>query len=239
MQGRRLRRAAIAKTSAWALITTFVLQTATAAAQDAPEGAAQDAPQDAIELPTVEVTAEAPVETITPGTPSAGMGASTDMNEAASAFTVTGAQVNQRVFSRPGEALEIVPGLIATQHSGDGKANQWFLRGFNLDHGTDLAIFMDGMPMNMPTHAHGQGYADVNMLIPELISSVNIQKGPYFADVGDFASAGSVHINLIDSVDQPTVKATLGSFDYLRYLGLGSFQVGGWKSSLRRRGRRL
>ena len=87
LQGRRFRRAAIAKTSAWALITTFVLQTATAAAQDAPEGAAQDAPQDAIELPTVEVTAEAPVETITPGTPSAGMGASTDMNEAASAFS--------------------------------------------------------------------------------------------------------------------------------------------------------
>jgi hypothetical protein len=86
------------------------------------------------------------------------------MNEAASPFTVTGEQVNDCIFSRPGEALEIVPGLIATQHSGDGKANQWFPRGFNLDHGTDLAIFLDGMPMNMPTNAHGQGYADVNML---------------------------------------------------------------------------
>jgi TonB-dependent Receptor Plug Domain len=86
-----------------------------------------------------------------------------------------------------------VPGLVITQHSGDGKANQYFLRGFNLDHGTDLAIFLDSMPMNMPTNAHGQGYADLNMLIPELISTVDIKKGPYFADEGDFASAGAVH----------------------------------------------
>src|SRR5208282_214468 len=151
----------------------------------------QEIYQGDIELPTVEVTANSVPSFAggngwAPPPPSAGVGASTDMNEAASAFTVTGQQVNDRIFSRPGEALEIVPGLIATQHSGDGKANQWFLRGFNLDHGTDLAIFMDGMPMNMPTHAHGQGYADVNMLIPELIGSIDIQKGPYFADVGDF-----------------------------------------------------
>ena len=77
----------------------------------------------------------------------------------------------------------MVPGLIVTQHSGEGKANQYFLRGFNLDHGTDLAINVDGMPVNMPTHGHGQGYADINFLIPELIQSVNVRKGPYFADV--------------------------------------------------------
>ena len=85
---------------------------------------------------------------------------------AASAMTISGAEVNARPFSRVGEALEVVPGLIVTQHSGEGKANQYFLRGFNLDHGTDLAIRVDGMPVNMPTHGHGQGYADINFMIP-------------------------------------------------------------------------
>ncbi len=242
-RGHWIGKAAITETSTLALMVALTLQATPAPGQDATPAPAQGAPQTAtqgatqeiyqgdIELPTVEVTANSVPSFAggngwAPPPPSAGVGASTDMNEAASAFTVTGQQVNERIFSRPGEALEIVPGLIATQHSGDGKANQWFLRGFNLDHGTDLAIFMDGMPMNMPTHAHGQGYADVNMLIPELIGSIDIQKGPYFADVGDFASAGSVHINLIDAVDGPQVKATLGSFDYQRYLGIDSIKVG-------------
>ena len=100
---------------------------------------------------------------------------------AASALRISGAEVNAVPFSRVGEALEVVPGLIVTQHSGEGKANQYFLRGFNLDHGTDLAISVDGMPVNMPTHGHGQGYADINFMIPELIRSVDIRKGPYFA----------------------------------------------------------
>ncbi len=242
-RGHWFGKAAITESSTLALMVALTLQATSAPGQEATPAPAQGAPQTAtqgatkeiyqgdIELPTVEVTANsvpsfAAGNGWAPPPPSAGIGASTDMNEAASAFTVTGQQVNERIFSRPGEALEIVPGLIATQHSGDGKANQWFLRGFNLDHGTDLAIFMDGMPMNMPTHAHGQGYADVNMLIPELIGSIDIQKGPYFADVGDFASAGSVHINLIDAVDGPQVKATLGSFDYQRYLGIDSIKVG-------------
>jgi outer membrane cobalamin receptor len=94
----------------------------------------------------------------------------------ASEKNVSGEEVNARPFSRPAEALEVVPGLIITQHSGDGKANQYFLRGFNLDHGTDLGINVDGMPVNMRTHGHGQGYADLNFLIPELIGSVNIRK---------------------------------------------------------------
>ena len=97
---------------------------------------------------------------------------------AASNTTISGAEVNAQPFARPGEALEVVPGLIVTQHSGEGKANQYFLRGFNLDHGTDLAIKIDGMPVNMPTHGHGQGYADINFMIPELIQSVNVRKGP-------------------------------------------------------------
>jgi len=138
---------------------------------------------------------------------------------------VSGEDVNARPFSRPAEALEVVPGLIVTQHSGDGKANQYFLRGFNLDHGTDLAISVDDMPVNMRTHAHGQGYADLNFLIPELISSVNIRKGPYFADEGDFSSVGSVHINLLDSI-KSMASTTVGSFGYRRGFGVTSTKIG-------------
>lgn len=129
-------------------------------------------------------------------------------------------------FTRPGEALEIVPGLIVTQHSGEGKANQYFLRGFNLDHGTDLAITLDGMPVNMPTHGHGQGYADINFLIPELIRSKNIRKGPYYADVGDFGSAGAVEIDYISKLPKSIAEMSFGSFGYRRGLAAGSTGVG-------------
>jgi len=139
---------------------------------------------------------------------------------------VGGADVNARPFSRPAEALEVVPGLIITQHSGDGKANQYFLRGFNLDHGTDLAISVDEMPVNMRTHAHGQGYADLNFLIPELIGSVKIRKGPYFADEGDFSSVGSVHVDLLDSINKAMASMTAGSFGYRRILGITSTKLG-------------
>ena len=116
--------------------------------------------------------------------------------------------------------------MIVTQHSGDGKANQYFLRGFNLDHGTDLAVTVDGMPVNMRTHAHGQGYADLNFLIPELIGSVNIRKGPYFADEGDFSSVGSIHVGLLDSVKKTMASITAGSFGYRRILGITSNKLG-------------
>ncbi|MEH2551076.1 hypothetical protein V1283_007721 [Bradyrhizobium sp. AZCC 2262] len=145
---------------------------------------------------------------------------------AASAITISGAEVNARPFLRPGEALEAVPGLIVTQHSGEGKANQYFLRGFNLDHGTDLAISVDGMPVNMPTHGHGQGYADINFMIPELIQSVNVRKGPYFADVGDFGSAGSVAIDYVNKLPKNIAELTFGSFGYRRALVAGSTAVG-------------
>ena len=131
-----------------------------------------------------------------------------------------------------------MPGLIVTQHSGDGKANQYFLRGFNLDHGTDLALWVDGMPVNMRTHAHGQGYADLNFLIPELIGSVNIRKGPYFADEGDFSSVGAVHINLLDS-DQSMASVTVGSFGYRRGFGVTSTKDRRGHLAGRRRSRRL
>jgi hypothetical protein len=112
---------------------------------------------------------------------------------------ISGEEFKARPAARVGELLEAVLGLIVTQHSGEGKANQYFLRGFNLDHGTDLAITVDGMPVNMPTHGHGQGYADINFLIPELVQSVNVRKGltspiratlPPLALLGSTMSAG-------------------------------------------------
>ena len=139
---------------------------------------------------------------------------------------ISGEEINARPFSRPAEALEVVPGLIVTQHSGDGKANQYFLRGVNLDHGTDFAISVDDMPVNMRTHAHGQGYADLNFLIPELIASANIRKGPYFADEGDFSSVGSVHLGLLDSVQKTMASITAGSFGYRRAFAITSTKFG-------------
>ena len=112
-------------------------------------------------------------------------------SDAASQGVVRAELLKSRPALRPGEVLEFVPGLIVTQHSGDGKANQYFLRGFNLDHGTDFATSVNGVPVNMPTHAHGQGYSDLNFLIPELIARITFRKGPYAAEDGDFASAGS------------------------------------------------
>lgn len=156
----------------------------------------------------------------------AGSGDRTNPPNAATEITVTPDHVNSQPAMRPGEALEQVPGLIVTQHSGEGKANQYFLRGFNLDHGTDIALFVDGMPVNMRTHGHGQGYADINFLIPELIQSMRVRKGPYFAEEGDFASAGAVQIDYVDRLPRNLVQVTMGSFGYKRGLAIGSHQVG-------------
>jgi outer membrane receptor protein involved in Fe transport len=144
----------------------------------------------------------------------------------ASQMTVTGEEVNARPVTRPGEILEAVPGLIVTQHSGEGKANQYFLRGYNLDHGTDMAIWVDDVPINMRTHAHGQGYADLNWLMPETVNSLEVRKGPYFADEGDFGSAGNLRIGLIDSVNKNIAEMTVGSFGYQRIFGMGSTKLG-------------
>lgn len=144
----------------------------------------------------------------------------------ASQITVSGEKLRARPVARPGELLEAVPGLIVTQHSGEGKANQYFLRGYNLDHGTDLAITVDDVPVNMRTHAHGQGYADLNWLIPETIGTMEVRKGPYFADEGDFSSVGSVHIGLIDRTTKGLAQMTAGSFGYRRFLGMDSVKLG-------------
>ena len=105
--------------------------------------------------------------------------------------TVGAKEIQDRPILRSGEVLETVPGLIITQHAGGGKANQYFLRGFNLDHGTDIAIFLDDMPLNLPSHAHGEGYSDMNTVIPEFVQRVNFEKGPYYANVGNFSSAAN------------------------------------------------
>ena len=114
--------------------------------------------------------------------------------DAASEKRISGETLNTRPLVRPGHMLEAAPGLAVTQHSGEGKANQYFLRGFNLDHGTDLAIPVDGMPVDMRTHGHGQGYADTNFLIPEMVEEMIAKKGPYLAEEGDFASAGAMRL---------------------------------------------
>lgn len=125
-----------------------------------------------------------------------------------------------RPLLRTGEILEMVPGMVVTQHSGTGKANQYFLRGFNLDHGTDFATFVDAMPVNMRSHGHGQGYTDLNLIIPEAIKSIAYKKGPYYADVGDVSGAGSASISTANRVDQGTLEVTVGEDDYYRLLVL-------------------
>lgn len=145
----------------------------------------------------------------------------------ASQITIPGRELNERAVTRPGEILEAAPGLAVIAHADGGKANQYYLRGYNLDHGTDFAVFVDDMPINLPTHAHGQGYADLNWLMPETVKSLDVRKGPYFADVGDFANAGAAFLNLRDSVDKNIVSVTAGSFDYQRYFAMGSTKLGG------------
>ena len=123
--------------------------------------------------------------------------------QSASQGAITSRQLDMRPLMRAGEVLETVPGVIISQHSGEGKANQYYLRGFNLDHGTDFAATVAGMPVNMPTHGHGHGYSDLNFLIPELVSGVQYSKGPYFADQGDFATAGAANIHYTNRLDRP------------------------------------
>ena len=147
----------------------------------------------------------------------------------ASEGIVSGERLRALPLLRPGEVLEMVPGLMVTQHAGDGKANQYFLRGFNLDHGTDFATFVGGMPVNMPSHAHGQGYTDLNFLIPELVQKVHYQKGPYDAQNGDFASAGTAHIDYLRKLDSPLAQITLGQGGFARSLLAGSPSVGSGK----------
>ncbi|HEY7409928.1 MAG TPA: TonB-dependent receptor [Vicinamibacteria bacterium] len=146
---------------------------------------------------------------------------------AGSEGVVSAARIEQRPIDRAGEVYESVPGVVVSQHSGDGKANQYYVRGFNVDHGTDLATAVAGVPVNLPTHAHGQGYSDNNFLIPELVSGVQYRKGTYDAQDGDFSAAGSISVNYLSVLDRPLLKLEAGANTFLRGLFAASSRVGG------------
>ncbi len=137
-------------------------------------------------------------------------------SDAASEGVIGPELLRNRAILRPADVLEYIPGMVVTQHSGDGKANQYFLRGMNLDHGTDFATTVNGVPVNMPTHAHGHGYSDLNFLIPELVQRVEYRKGPYFASDGDFSSAGAANFVYRTKLDRPFADVTVGQRGYLR-----------------------
>ncbi len=148
--------------------------------------------------------------------------------------TVGAEELKNRPLLRSGEILEALPGLIITQHAGGGKANQYFLRGFNLDHGTDFAIFLDGMPLNLGSHAHGEGYSDMNTVIPEFVERVEAQKGPYYGDVGNYGSAGNAEVVYYKTLPQNFVQVDGGMYQFARLvfgvshkLGKGNLLYGG------------
>ena len=147
--------------------------------------------------------------------------------DSSSQGTVTRVQLETRPVLRTGELLETVPGLVVTQHSGDGKANQFFLRGFNLDHGTDLATRVDGIPVNMHTHGHGQGYTDINFVIPELLDRIEYKKGTYFADEGNFSAAGAIDLKYRRTLEHTTLSLTVGQDAYARGVFAGSSSFAG------------
>lgn len=147
--------------------------------------------------------------------------------EAASEGSVGGADLLVRPMLRVAELLEAVPGMVAVQHSGSGKANQYFLRGFNLDHGTDFTTYVDGAPWNLRSHGHGQGYLDVNGLLPEIVERIDYRKGPYRADVGDFSMAAASFIRTIDRLEAPFVALESGEYGWGRIAAGGTTAIGG------------
>ena len=137
---------------------------------------------------------------------------------ASSELLIPGRDFELRPQGRPADILRSVPGLLMGQHQGGGKAEQYLLRGFDADHGTDIALYVDGLPVNLRSHAHGQGYADLHFLIPETVKQVDTFKGPYFVEFGDFATAGAVNFVTLDFVPENIVQATGGSWGTQRYL---------------------
>ncbi len=133
---------------------------------------------------------------------------------------LTGIDLQLRPLSSSQDLLRLVPGLFIAQHAGGGKAEQIFLRGFDVDHGTDFAIYVDGIPVNMPSHAHGQGYADLHFLIPETVKELEVNKGPHTTKYGDLATAGSGEFRTLTTLDKNLIKLELGMFDTRRVLGM-------------------
>jgi outer membrane receptor protein involved in Fe transport len=180
----------------------------------------------ALALGNLSHTHAAGLPTLQEVTVSSGAQDLTGVADSASEGTVTAKQLANRPLLRPAEVLETIPGMVVTQHSGDGKANQYFLRGFNLDHGSDFATSVMGMPVNMVSHAHGQGYMDLNFLMPELIGNLKYRKGVYAADDGDFVTAGSARIDYLRQLDTSFVDLGLGQNNYRRLLAAGGQSFG-------------
>ncbi len=145
---------------------------------------------------------------------------------AASQTTITGGELRARPRMRPADVLQAGGGLFAVQHAGGGKANQYFLRGFDADHGTDLRLMVDGVPINLPSHGHGQGFADMNFIIPELITSMDVYKGTYYPELGDFATAGAVDMHMADLLPESQASMSVGQYGILRGLGIVSKSIG-------------
>ncbi len=143
----------------------------------------------------------------------------------ASQGAVTQKELELRPVYRPGQLLETTPGLVVTSHSGEGKANQYLVRGFNLDHGTDIANFIDDMPINRPSNAHGQGYSDVNFFIPEVTAGLDFTKGPYYAAVGDFGAVASTHVKIAKEL-QNQIAVTRGTLGIYNIFAGGTHKLG-------------
>jgi outer membrane receptor protein involved in Fe transport len=181
-----------------ATVVTGILGAATLAWAQEPEA---PPPAPVPVLPPVSVTAPPPVSS-------------------SSEQIIPGRDFELRPQGRPADVLRLVPGLIINQHQGGGKAEQYLLRGFDADHGTDLALFVDGLPVNLRSHAHGQGYADLHFLIPETVKAVEVVKGPYFPEYGDFDTAGAILFLTRDYVEENTLEVGGGSFNTQRYVAL-------------------
>ncbi|HXU70907.1 MAG TPA: TonB-dependent receptor [Polyangia bacterium] len=159
---------------------------------------------------------------------------------AASSSSIRNLDFDLRPKSSPNDILRVVPGLLTAQHQGGGKADQLFLRGFDADHGTDVGIFIDGVPVNLPSHAHGQGYADLHFIIPEAIERIDVVKGPYDPRWGDFSTAGAVNLVTREKFDESSVQYTLGMFPTIpgravaqgRFVGIAAPKLPGWAGKL-------
>lgn len=152
-------------------------------------------------------------------------------SEAASRVSVGHRELELRPRLRPGDILESVPGLFAVQHAGGGKANQYFLRGFDADHGTDVAFFVDGVPVNMVSHGHGHGFTDLYFMIPELVTGLDGYKGPYYASIGDFGTAGAVNLRFAEKLEESYAQVSLGQYGIQRGLVIASPDLGdAWRA---------
>lgn len=184
----------------------------------APTALAAFSPARADEAPAIATADKSVAELVVFGRGESKIGVA----QAASEGTVAGSDLLVRPLLRVAELLEAVPGMIAAQHSGSGKANQYFLRGFNLDHGSDFTTYIDDVQMNFRSHGHGQGYLDLNGLIPEVVGREDYRKGPYRADGGDFALAGAAYMTTIDGCDRPWISAEVGSYGWRRLAAGGT-----------------